>query len=308
MGLLIAILTVYIIAIEYDSEHDHHEYDKRFLVFVILFFIAQCIIHCTVSAVVIEIIEINSKSVIEDDTTVELIDDDGIHEDLLTSQESTEYLQGVNHVVWTQTPSVQIQLYKDLPIPRYRYLSASFFTSCAFLMFEAAFFYFWQPANYDNEEEESCEHKKVRKLKSVKKIITPLDEVNGCIQEYDSDPRYIDETNNGVTVNVTDNPFSWSNISDLEDTPEVMTNLESIRGSKISSMDEIRFRHISKLSKTSAKQSRRRKKKTKVSKEDSDALTLFECETCLYKSQTRENVQRHSMFSHGIVTTKSTDL
>jgi hypothetical protein len=149
----------------------------------------------------------------------------------------------------------------------------------------------------------------------VKTIIRPLDETNGCTQEFDSDHRCHDVTHNGVSVNLMDNPGSWSNISDITERrmqrrmkDEVTDALEGISNSKKPSTSEIRYRHNSKMSKSSSKPTRRRKKRTKISKEDSDALRLFECEECLYKSQTRENVHRHSLFSHGIVTSMSTPL
>ena len=118
----------------------------------------------------------------------------------------------------------------------------------------------------------------------MKKIIQPLDETNGYTQEFDSDPRFYDETHNGGSVNLTDNPGSWADVSDIGDNPEVIDDMDAISSSKIPSLGEMRYRHSSRMSKSSTRPTRRRKKRAKISKEDSDALTLFECESCLYLS------------------------
>lgn len=54
IGILVAVMTVYIIALEYESEHDGEEYDKRFLIFCCTFFGVQCLIHSILIGIIIQ--------------------------------------------------------------------------------------------------------------------------------------------------------------------------------------------------------------------------------------------------------------
>ena len=264
IGLLLAVMTVYILALEYNSEHDGQEYDKRFLIFCVSFFAVQFLIIAILTGIIIE----------------------------KTICSYAEIMRGMVEKCADEATSVR----------HYRYISALLFTSSVFLLLEATFFYFWNPLKeedidsdsddydmdaYENLSEFNSAHIAQAAINAAQVAINVMDREppasNGC--DNGEEKILMDITANGVVEDfkpcvIIDNPM-----------PPEQYQVASTKG-------------ITRQSTKKKKRSVKFKKKKVIVKEDPDALTIFECSKCKYKCTNRDNFKHHEDFMHSSSTSK----
>ena len=277
IGLLVAVMTVYVIALEYDSEHDGKEYDKRFLIFCVAFFAVQCLIHSILIGIIAQ------KTICS-------------YAEIMRGLSRNIERNEMTNVVYGQKCKDE-----DLTIRHYRYISALLFTSCVFLLLEATFFYFWNPLKEEDMISESDEYdmdvyENVSEFNSAHVAHAAINAAQVAINVMERQPLCSSVSENGeekILLDIKPNTVVEDIKASLIENP---IHTEPIR----IAAPKVMARQSTKRKKKSVKF----KKKKSPANEDPDALTIFECNKCKYKCTNRENFKHHEEFMHSSPTCK----